>query len=459
MAGPTPVSAHQSWSSRFAFMAATIGFSVGLGNIWRFPYLAGESGGGAFVLIYIVCVLLIGVPIVMAEMAIGRKGGQTPIGSLASLATSDRTRPLWALGGGFVMLTSFLIVTFYCVIGGWALHYVYLAVTGALSGIDGEQSQALFSALLADPGQLILWQAVFLALNVYVVSKGLHGGIERAVTILMPILFVSLAGLAVYGVFAGDGAKALSFLFAPDFSVVTGKTLIDAMGQAFFSVGVGMAAMMTYGAYLPKSVDIPSTSVMISLADTGVALVAGLAIFPFVFALGFSPSDGAGLVFVTLPAALSGFAGGYAALAFFILLSIAALTSSIALLEVSVSWAEEKGKDRKKFSWLVGLVCFVIGLGSVISFNVASEFYPLSVLPGYETATIFDVMDQYTSTIGLPLGGLIAALFVGWAIAKDEIAEEIGLSADGVLFQAWRFSMRFMIPLVILILLITGTGE
>lgn len=457
MAGPAPEAVHQNWSSKFTFVLATIGFSVGLGNIWRFPYLAGESGGGAFVLIYILCVLMIGIPIVMAELAIGRRGGRTPAASMSLIAKAQGGSPLWAVAGGLAMLTAFLILAYYCVIGGWTLHYVWLGATGGLGHADGDVSSAAFDNLLADPRLLIFWQTVFLVGTGAVVVKGLKGGIETAVTILMPTLFVLLVGLAVYGLFAGDAARGLSFLFRPDFSQVTGQTFLDAMGQAFFSVGVGMAAMMTYGAYLPKNINIPQTASIIALADTGVALIAGMAVFPFVFAYGLSPTEGPGLVFVTLPAALLALPGGsLAAVSFFALLAVAALTSAIALFEVCVSWGEERGWRRRVTTPITASIAWAVGLLTVFSFNTAATFYPLSFLPGYEKATMFDVMDKLTATLGLPLGGLFAALFAGWVMSKESIAEELGFQVDGAVFKTWRFLARWLLPFAIAALLVAG---
>ncbi len=451
---------HQNWSSRMTFILATVGFSVGLGNIWRFPYLAGQNGGGAFVLIYMGCVLLIGIPIVMAELAIGRRGGKTPAATMGLIAARQNKSPIWAWAGGLAMLTGFLIVTYYSVIGGWTLHYVALGSTGALNNIDGETSGAIYKALLSNPWKLVFWQFVFLAINVAIVSRGLKGGIERAVTILMPTLFILLIALAIYGLIAGDAAQGLSFLFRPDFSQVTGQTFLDAMGQAFFSVGVGMAAMMTYGAYLPKTVNIPQTASIIAFADTSVALIAGMAIFPFVFALGLSPSEGPGLVFVTLPAALANLSGGGIAItAFFILLAVAALTSSIALFEVVSSWGEERGWSRQPTIIITAILCFIIGLLTVFSLNIASEFHPMSYIPGYETATMFGVLDRLTATVGLPLGGLFVALFAGWIMSRKSIALELSLDAEGLVFRTWSFLVRWPLPLVITALLIGGVTE
>ncbi len=447
------------WSSRIVFILATIGFSVGLGNIWRFPYLAGENGGGAFVLIYILCVVVIGAPIVIAELAMGRRGRGSPIATFGRLAKAAGKTDKWSIAGGFTMLTAFLIISFYCVIGGWTLHYIFLALTGALQSIDAAGADAAVNDLLASPWLLMMWQGIFVAINVVVLAQGVKGGLEKAVTVLMPLLFVLLTALAVYGLIVGDGAGTLKFLFAPDFSVVTAQTVLEAVGQAFFSVGVGMAAMMTYGAYLEKSVHIPRTAYVVALSDTAVALIAGLAVFPFVFAYGVEPGQGPGLVFVTLPTAFAGLGGSVAAIAFFGLLAVAALTSSIALFEVFVSWWHKGEGSRARSAVGVGAVAWVVGLGTVFSFNLASGVRPFAFIPGYGEATFFDGIDQFTGTIGLPLGGLLAAVFTGWVLGKADIAEELGISVDGLLFKGWRFLMRWALPLVILVMILAGIRE
>lgn len=448
----------QSWSSRIAFLLATIGFSVGLGNIWRFPYLAGESGGGAFVLIYLAFVLLIGIPIVMAELAIGRRGARSPVSTMAGLARQNGASGAWGLAGGLAMVTAFLITSYYSVIGGWTLHYAWLSASGALNEIDQLSSQALFDDLLADPLLVGCWNFVFIALIVVIVARGLHAGIERAVTVLMPLLFFALVSLAIFGLAKGEGWQALEFLFAPDFSVVTLGTVLAAMGQAFFSVGVGMAAMMTYGSYLPRGISIPKTSVIIALADTFVALVAGLAIFPFVFAYGLAPSEGPGLVFVALPTALSGIGGGLVALAFFVLLSVAALTSAIALFEVLAAWGDEQGWRRVKTALVAGVACFLVGLATVFSFNIASDFHPMAYIPGFENATMFGAIDRLTTSFGLPIAGLLIAVFAGWVLTKADIADELDLSPDDKVFKMWRSTVRYLLPLVISALIYSGAS-
>jgi len=441
---------HQHWSSRLVFILATIGFSVGLGNIWRFPYMAGENGGAAFVLVYLACVLLISIPIVVAELAMGRRGGMTPAATFTALAAAQGRTRWWGLAGALTVVTAFLIISYYCVIGGWTLHYVYLSLAGKLAGIDGATAQGIYDDLLARPALMTFWQLTFIALNVTIVARGLHGGIERAVRVLMPLFFGLLLVLAAYGLAADGAGRGLAFLFRPDLSEVTWQTGINAMGQAFFSVGVGMAALMTYGAYLPKAVRIPRTAAIIALADTGVALLAGIAIFPLVFSHGLAATEGVGLVFITLPVALAAIdGGGLVAVVFFALLSVAALTTAIAIFEVLVSWAEEQGRSRPRTALQAGAACWLAGLATVLSFNEAADFRPLAFIPGYESATLFDAVDQLTATIGLPLGGLLVAVFAGHVMSREQIASELGLPPASALFRCWRFLVRWPVPLVI----------
>lgn len=448
------MASHQHWSSKLVFVLATIGFSVGLGNIWRFPYMAGENGGGAFVLIYLACVVVISIPIVMAELAMGRRGGMTPAATFAKLAAAEGASPQWWLAGALAVITVFLIITYYCVIGGWTLHYVYLSLNGSLAGIDGNRAQDVYDGLLNNPLLMMFWQMVFIVLNVVIIGRGLHDGIERAVKVLMPVFFTLLLVLAGYALGTGDAEKGLTFLFRPDFSRVTWQTGINAMGQAFFSVGVGMAVMMTYGAYLPRDVNIPRTATIVALADTAVALIAGVAIFPFVFAQHMSPGEGVGLVFVTLPVALAGMHdSGITAVIFFSLLCVAALTTSIAAIEVLVSWGEERGWRRPRTAVRAAVACWTLGLTTVFSFNEASGFKPLSMIPGYEDATMFNIVDKLTATIGLPLGGLLVAVFTGHVITRDHIAEELGMERGSLKFRLWRFLIRWPIPLLIAVLM------
>jgi NSS family neurotransmitter:Na+ symporter len=450
-------SVHGLWSSRLVFILATVGFAVGLGNIWRFPYLAGVNGGGAFVLIYILCVALIATPIIMAELLIGRRGRMTPVGSLARLAEEAGRSEKWALAGLIPILAVLGISSFYMVIGGWTLDYVWKAATGTFAGVTPESAGATFDALLASPRELITWQIIFIAINVAVVMRGLQGGIEKASLVLMPLLLLMLAGLALYALMTGDAKDGLAFLFQPDFSKVTAQTWVEALGQAFFSVSVGTAGLVVYGAYLPRNVDIPGSAGIIAAADTGVALLAGMAIFPFVFAYGMSPSAGPGLMFVAMPVALSGTAApALLTFLFFLLLFVAALTSSIAILETLVARGVERGWSRTKAVPAAGLLIFLLGLLTVFSFHSRAGIHPLAFLPGFESRTFFDSIDWITSNLGLTIGGLTSAIFAGWVMHRAATAEELGTSPDQPGFRLWRFLLRWPVPATIVLLIIVA---
>ncbi len=462
MSGAT-AKVHGTWSSRMAFLLATIGFSVGLGNIWRFPWLAGENGGGAFVIIYILCVALIALPILMAELMIGRRGGLSPAASLAKLARQEGGSQGWRIGGMIAVLATFLVGTFYCVIGGWTLAYVWNAASGALSAVDTPAAQGLFEGLLGSPVQLIGWMLLFLFVTSFIVGRGIQAGLERATGILMPMLFVMLLGLVLFALIEGDAAKGLAFLFAPDFSEIGWSTVLAATGQAFFSVSVGAGGMIVYGAYLPKEVKIAPTAAIVAGADTLVAILAGLAIFPFLFAQGLAPSQGPGLMFVVMPVALQATgAAGLIAFMFFLLLAIAALTSMIALFETIIAITEERGWKRGPTVWGVAAITGAFGLLTVFSFNILSGVYPLAGLPGFETRTFFDIVDSFTSNVGLTTAALFSSLFAGWVLSKGSAADELGVSAQSMGFRVWRFLVRWPVPAAIAILLFGsffGLGE
>jgi neurotransmitter:Na+ symporter, NSS family len=458
MSGP-----HATWTSRAGFLFATIGFSVGLGNIWRFPWLAGENGGGAFVLIYLCCVALITLPIVISELTIGRRGGMTPAATMRKLALAEGKSPKWAAGGWIAMVSVFLIGTFYCVIGGWTLAYIWYASSGELAGIDTAGAQSLFDALMASPAWLIFWMLLFLLANVLIVERGLQKGVERATSILMPLLFLMLIGLCILALAKGDAAAGLRFLFVPDFSVVKPGTWLTALGQAFFSVGVGMAGMMLYGAYLPKEVKIPGTAAVVASADTLVAILAGVAIFPFLFAQGLQPAQGPGLVFVVMPVALQGTGiASFALAVFFALLAVAALTSMIAFFELVAAWGEERGWNRRRTVWGMGASSAAFGLLTVFSLNLAADFHPLGFLAGFEGKTMFDVIDWLTSNLGLTLAGLISALFAGWVLSASSAADELHMRVTDPVFRIWRVLVRWVVPVVVVVLIaaaLVGLGD
>lgn len=449
---------HASWSSRLSFLFATIGFSVGLGNIWRFPWLAGENGGGAFVLVYLVCVLALVVPLAIAEFLIGRRGGLSPAASVAKLAMAEGRSPLWRIGQLIAIVSVLGIGTFYCVIGGWTLAYSWKAATGQLAGLDTASSKALFDSLLASIPQLAGWTALFLFMTGAIVARGLNAGVERATGILMPILFFVIAALAVWALFAGDAKAGLTFLLSPDFSKIHLSTWVAAIGQAFFSVGIGMAGLMLYGAYLPKSVRLPGTAATVALADTSVALLAGVAIFPFLFAQGLEPAAGPGLVFVVMPVAFQtvGAATGIIAFLFFVLLAIAALTSIIGMIEVIAAIGTERGIARPPLVWASVALTFLLSFLTIFSFNIWADVFPLAAIPGFQTRTWFDTIDWITSNVGLTLSGLTTAIFAGWVMSSDAVADELGLSPASAGFRAYRFLLRWPVPAAVLVLIIAA---
>lgn len=462
MAGTTP-SVHGQWSSRLAFLFATIGYSVGLGNIWRFPWLAGENGGGAFVLIYIFCVAAIALPILMAELMIGRRGGLSPMASLVKLARAEGRSSAWGIGGVIAVLTTLVIGTFYGVIGGWTLAYSWKAASGALSGLDTPAAQALFEGFLASPVELAGWMLLFLSINALIVGRGIKAGIEKATGILMPMLFLMLLSLVLWAMVAGDASAALRFLFAPDFSDVTAQTWVAAIGQAFFSVSVGAGGMIVYGAYLQRDVKIAPTAATVAGADTAVAILAGLAIFPFLFAQGLAPAQGPGLMFVVMPVALQATGvPGLIAFLFFALLAIAAITSMIALFETVIAVTEEWGWHRERTIWAVAAGTGFVGLSTVLSFNLWKEVHPFAFLPGFATRTPFDIADWFSSNIGLTTAALISALFAGWVLSRASAADELGVAPDHPGFRLWRFLVRLPVPVAVAVLLVAalfGLGE
>lgn len=442
--------AHEGWSSRIVFLMAAVGAAVGLGNLWKFPYTAGISGGAAFVLVYLVAVAAIAVPIVMAELLIGRRGGMSPPNSFLALAREAGAHRGWRFVGWMNLLAVFLILSFYSVVAGWALAYVPKIALGHFSNASPEQVGAEFGALLASPGRLALLHAIFMVLTVSIVAIGLKRGIERAVRFLMPALLVMLLALVGYATVAGDLPRAVSFLFQADFSKIDAEVVLRAIGQAFFSVSVGMGLLITYGAYLDQQTRIGSSAIYIAGADTCVALLSGLAIFPLVFANGLDPAEGPGLIFVTLPIAFGQMpAGALFGALFFLLVLVSALTSSIAILEPVVSWAEEhRWMRRGPAAILAGAAAWIAGLATVFSFNLWAGWFPLGRLERFRESTVFDLIDYLTSNLLLPLGGLLVAIFVGWVLSAETTRQELGLQ-DSRGFRAWRFTLRYVAPLAV----------
>ncbi len=429
---------------------ASVGFAVGLGNIWRFPYVTGENGGAAFVMVYLACAFGIGVPILMAELLVGRRGKMAPPGSMTRVARASGHSDLWQWVGKMNLLAAFTIMLVYSVIAGWVLYYLFAAVMTGFSGFDGEMAAQTFDGLLGHPGMMLLWTLAGLMLTGSIIYAGLEAGIERAVTILMPTLFVLMAVLAAYNYVVGGFTEAVEYLFSADFGKIQPPVVLAAIGQAFFSVGVAMAGMMTYGAYMPSSISIPRSVFIIVGADTLVALVAGLVVFPAVFNSGLDPAGGPGLIFKTLPVAFASMPGGHVvSVLFFLLLSVAAITSMVGLVEPQTRWLEEnKGFARHKSALVILGVLGALSSLTILGYNRLAGF----TLAGRDIA---GVLDYFSNQILLPLGGLLLAIFVGWVVPRRVSLEELGMR-DGPLFGLWCFLLRFLVPFAIFLVFILG---
>ncbi len=429
---------------------AAVGFAVGLGNIWRFPYVTGENGGAAFVMVYLACAFAIGVPILIAEIMTGRRGRLSPPGSMRAVALAEGKSRHWQWAGGLNLLAAFTIEVVYCVVAGWVLLYLFEALLTGFSGVDATSAELAFTEVLNDVPGLLLWSVFGLAIAGAIVFSGVQQGIERAVKVLMPTLFGLLVLLAIYNVFAGGFEEAVAYLFTADFSKVNGGMILAAIGQAFFSIGVAMAGMMTFGAYLPKNVSIGGSVLIIIVADTMVALVAGLVIFPAVFNYGLDPAGGAGLIFQTLPVAFAQMPGGHiVGVLFFLLLSVAAITSMVGLIEPLVSWLEERrGIARPSGTLMVISATAAMSVISVLSYNVWAG---VSVF-GVDLNTALDFLPNQ---IMLPLGGLLIAVFAGWFVSKGTAKEELALGS-GALFEVWHWLIRYLVPLAVLVILVVG---
>jgi len=452
MTGSKSTPAHRGlWSSRMAFILAATGSAVGLGNIWKFPYVTGENGGGAFVLVYLLCIAIVGIPIMMAEVFIGRNGRHNPITSFRLVAERNLASPLWRISAIVGVLAAFIILSFYSVIGGWAASYVGHAAMGDFTGQSADAIGELFGGLLASPVTLLIWHTIFMALVILVVARGLKSGLERAVTILMPALFVLLLVAVGYATTTGHFGSAVAFLFTPDFSALTVDGVLVALGHAFFTLSLGMAIMMAYGSYLGDDVSIGRTAVTVSIMDTVVALMAGLAIFPVVFANGLEAGAGPGLIFQTLPLAFGQMPMGsvFGAL-FFVLLLFAAWTSAISLLEPVVEWLEDKLIfGRLGSTIVVGIACWLLGIASILSLNEWSGFAPLGMFERFEGQTIFDLLDFFTANVMLPLSGLLTAVFVGWFVARESLQRDLVM--QGGSFALWYNLIRFVTPVAVAI--------
>ncbi len=441
-------SVHGLWSSRWMFILVATGSAVGLGNIWRFPYATAEHGGGAFVLIYLVCIVLVGLPIMMAEIMLGRRGRQSPINTMKTLAEEEGRSRHWRLLGVMGVCAGFLILTFYSIVAGWTLAYIFRAMSGVFTQADAAQTQDIFAALVSDPERLLAWHTVFMIMTVFVISRGVKKGLEQAVRYLMPALFLLLLILVGYSVSTPGFSDAMSYLFKPDFSRIGPSTILVGLGHAFFTLSLGMGAIMTYGAYLSDRTSIPATTVTIAALDTGVALLAGIAIFPIMFTYGLQPEEGGpGLIFKVLPIAFGQMAyGRVLGVIFFSLLMFAAWTSALSLLEPVTAWlVERKGYTRVRAAVCSGMVAWVLGLGSLLSLNVWSDAKLFGM-------TFFELVEYLSVNILLPVGGLLIAVFAAWFMSRSSTFDELKLGRRSYL--VWKVGAMVVAPAgVILILL------
>ncbi|NOR42683.1 MAG: sodium-dependent transporter [Gammaproteobacteria bacterium] len=448
-------SIHGQWTSRTVFILAATGSAVGLGNIWKFPYITGENGGGTFVLVYLLCIAFIGLPIMMAEIMLGRRGKQSPINTMIALAKDEHRNPNWKWLGWMGVIAGFLILSYYSVIAGWATSYIFRTGGGMFVGVTADGANRIFTDLVSDPERLLAWHTIFMVMTMIIVSRGVKNGLEKAVTLLMPLLFGLLVLLVIYATTTGYFMDGIRFLFTP--GTIDGKGILIAMGHAFFTLSLGMGAIMVYGSYLSEDYSIAQAAIWIALADTVVALLAGMAIFPIVFANGLEPGAGPGLIFQTLPIAFGHMEGGtLVGVLFFTLLLFAAWTSAISLIEPAVAYlVENRGVSRIHAAVWVGAATWTMGLGTVFSFNIWQD-KTISIPFLFENLTFFDTLDYLTANIMLPLGGLFIAIFAAWVMREESAKEE--LATYPKMYSVWRFLVRYITPVAVIVVFLKAVG-
>ncbi|OHV11865.1 sodium-dependent transporter [Kushneria phosphatilytica] len=439
------------WSGRWGFVLAATGSAVGLGNIWKFPYMTGEYGGGAFVLVYLLCIAAIGIPLMMTEIAFGRRGRGSPVDAVRRVVAESGGASLWRVLGWMSMLCGFMILCFYVVVAGWSISYLWKTIFGGLNADSVEGMAAIFGANNADPLNLGFWSTLVTVVTMVIVGKGVQEGIERSVRWMMPGMVIMLGILIVYGMFSGGFGRAVDFLFGFEFDQLSSEGLLAAMGHAFFTLSLAAGAIMAYGAYLPAGKSIARTTFTVAICDTVVALMAGLAIFPIIFANGLDPASGPGLIFMSLPLAFQQMPlGTLLEIVFFVMLTMAALTSAISMIEATVAWLQEsRGISRARAAWSTGIVLWLVSLLVVLSFNVTAEW----TVAG---RNFFDWLDYLTSRWMMPLGGLGLSLLAGFFLKSHIMRSELGLT--GMHYALWFFMIRYVTPLSIVVVFIDALG-
>lgn len=452
--------AKSQWSSRIGFLMAAVGSAVGLGSIWKFPYMTGEGGGSAFVILFVICITLIGFPVLIMEWLIGRRGGRSPVGSFVDVARANAGSSTWGILGGLGTLAAFLILSFYSVIGGWSLNYVFKTLFNQFNGMNGQATEQVFNGMLASAPEMTIWHTIFMLLTALIVAGGVAGGIERAAKWMMPLLALIMLVIVGYNLFTADFARGFHYLFDFDPSKVTAKVMISALGHAFFCLSLGMAVMVSYGSYLKGDVDLFSAARTVVIWDIIFSLMAGLAIFPIIFSNGLDPAGGPGLVFITLPIAFGNMSFGLViGTLFFLLLTFAALTSSISVLEPVVAFLQEKlGMSRRMATWVGALSTWALGVLALLSFNLLQDvtIFTIHVNGEAKPQGIFDALDYTTSKYMLPLIGLGTVLFMTYVVGQDSIREELRL--EGYKWILWKVATRVVAPLGIVLVFLAELG-
>ncbi|MFM2484073.1 sodium-dependent transporter [Celerinatantimonas yamalensis] len=452
----TTTSVSSRWSSKLAFILAATGSAVGLGNLWKFPYIMGQNGGGAFVLVYLFCVLLVGIPVMMAEVYIGKEGRSSPAHAMGKVAREHNISSNWSYNGALGVLAGFLILSFYVVIAGWAVAYIYYSASGAITAANGQSAviQHLFGSLVGSVDKLILFTTIIIGVSVYVLSHGVKQGLEIAIRYMMPALFILLVIVMLYSCATGDFHGAVQFMFYPDFSKLSFSGFLVALGHAFFTLSLSLGIMIMYGAYLPEGTSIAKTSIIVALADTVVALFAGLAIYPVVFAHGIAPGAGPGLLFKSLPIAFSNMPlGGFIATLFFVMVTFAALTSVLSLFEAPIAYfVERRGMTRISATILCGVLIWLLSLLSIFSLAGASwATFKTPLGNGF-----FDILDYVTANIMLPVCGLFTAIFVGWKLKVNKRTAKSFEMKVG--FSQYIFCLRYITPAAITLVFLNAIG-
>ena len=441
----------ESFKSSFGLFAAAVGSAVGLGNIWRFPYITGMNGGAAFILVYLICVAVIGLPVLLSEFIIGREGKSNPIDSFKNLAPKGK----WHISGILGVMAAFLILSFYSVIAGWTLEYMVKAIGNQFAGKDVNQISAMFGNFVSNPIKPIFWQFIILSLTCYIVANGIEKGIEKYSSLLVPALIIIIIILDIRALTLPGASEGLRFLFKPDFSKVDGKVILDALGHSFFSLSLGAGTMITYGSYIKNNERLGSSALNIAIADTLIAILAGIAIFPVVFAFGIEPDNGPGLVFVTLPNVFPQIPGGYIfGILFFLLLALAALTSTISMLEAVVSFGMDRFKiNREKAAIISTILIFTIGIFASLSQG------PLGNVSFFGT-DFLDFLDKLTANYFMTIGSLITILFIGWKLDRKIVENQItneGMVDIGYV-GTFYFIAKYISPIAIIVVFLASVG-